>query len=367
MNGRRLGLALRAAVATTLVAATLELLFLLAYDPAQPYREFLALAIWTPLLGGFASFYALGLVGVLERGVRFSVLMALGVLGGFAWVFVATVPVGMWLTWLDTPVWAIWPISSAVGFAYAAPRPGRGVRPDDWAWAAALYGLLGLALFTWEVKLQLPEQMGPELRAWALGAVDPPRPARPTEEPSVPALGDAGAPVEAPCRDPAPPPLPQDPVVLDPSARPEPLGVFTDVRQTEVGGVAHIYGRTLQLWVVDGSLTGALASQAGPAGGPVHRGMLERARLDASSGQLSFEAYFEDGFFARFTGILGDGAVEGTVTIADPGCVGRILSTDRVTLARQESLPPTRGRSSIASLMAGLEAEGAFRRERPPR
>jgi hypothetical protein len=205
------------------------------------------------------------------------------------------------------------------------------VGSDTRAWAAALYGLLGLAVFSWEVKVALPEQRGPAFRTWALGAVDPPRP---TRERAVPPLGNAGAPIEPRCRDPAPSPLPFDPNVLDPSERAEPLGVFTDVREIVTRGVPHAYGRTLRLWSVGGSLTGTLTSRAGPASEPGHLGKLDRARLDPSSGELTFDAFFDDGFFARFGGVLSDDEVRGVLVTADAECVRRVLSTDSVVLRK---------------------------------
>lgn len=94
--------------------------------------------------------------------------------------------------------------------------------------------------------------------------------------------------------------------------------------------------------------------------------MLERATLNARSGELTFAAYFEDGFFARFTGVLLADAAEGVLTTADSGCTGRILSTDTVVLQKQRSLTLTNGGPPFRTLITRLLEGGAFQRERPP-
>lgn len=363
---RHVTMALRAGGATVLFAVALELLWFLIYGLPRPEHEFVSLAIWTPLLGVFLAFYALLLGGLLERGPRFAVAMALGAAGGITWLIVASVQKGLWIAWLDTPVFAIWPLAAALGVAAVAPRPGRRIRVEKRPWRSVGFGLAGLAVFTLALKTVPPSWLGPELRHYTLGTIPTPPPSSTrtaTAQQPTPELGSGDAPLTLSCRDPAPRPLPLDPVVVDSSSVARPVGEFTDRRERELGGRRHVYGRTLTLWSVEGSLTGALESRAGPAEDRGKRAVLEFARLDDVTGSLTFDAYFEDGFVSRFQGFLRDDSVEGVLETMDADCVTRVMATDTVVLRREGG--PAEPPPTFRGLASRLAASGAFRRERP--
>ncbi|MDX1394029.1 MAG: hypothetical protein R3195_06555 [Gemmatimonadota bacterium] len=367
MTRPQVALALRAGGVTVLFAVLLALLWFVLYGLPRPEQEFLALAIWTPLLGIFTVFWTLILAGCLERGRRFLAALVLGAAGGLVWFVAATIPRGLWLAWVDLPVYVIWPLSAALGVAAVAPRRGQGVQDGREAWRPAVVGMTGIATLT--VALKASPWWGPEseLAVRALGAVIArPQPTVTTGDTSSPRPypGAGGAPLIAPCREPAPRPLPLDPIVVDSMSIPRFMGRFSDRREQEVGGARHVYGRTLGLWSVEGSLTGLLESRAGPAAGPVHRAILERARFEEPTGALSFDAYFEDGFVTRFRGVLARGSVDGVLETVDGECLTRVLSTDTVTLKRDPGhMPPAAGRS-FRDVMAEFVASGAYRRER---
>lgn len=363
-----MNLALRAGRVTVLFAIGLVLLWFVLYGVVRPDQELAALLIWTPLLGIFTALWTFTLAGFLERGRRFTVALVLGAVGGLAWFVVATVPRGLWLAWLDLPIYVIWPLAAALGLAAVAPRPGKGARAEQTPWLSALYGVAGLAAFTLLLKVAPVSWLGPDpdLPWNALGAVAGERPSSaptPAAKP-LPELGAGGVPLTVACREPAPRPLPLDPVVVDSSSSARALGSFTDRRELETRGARHVYGRTLTLWSVEGALTGVLELRAGPVEDPENRGMLERARLEERTGTLTFDAYFGDGFVSRFRGALTRGSVDGVLVTLDAGCLSRIIATDTVTLRLEDGSVPPGESPTFRAVAVELAASGAFRRER---
>lgn len=369
MSRRHVTRALAAGGLAVLFAAMLTLLWFVLDDlPVErPEQNLIALAIWTPLLGIFVTLYALALAPILDGGPRFRKALWLGIAGGLGWVFLAAVRGGLWIAWVDVPVVVIWPAAAALGIAGVAPRPGKGTAGETPPWGAVAAGVIGLAAFTLTLKLSPPSFVTPDIRFYALGAVagDPPSIRPPRVDPPMPELGSGGAPFTPWCDEPAPWPLPLDPVVVDSSSIARPLGAFTDLRERELGAGRQAYGRTLVLWSVEGSLTGVLESRAGPIEDGANAAVLELARLDGVTDSLTFDAYFEDGFVSRFRGILTEQSVEGVLATMDSDCMTRIMATDTVALRREAGLMAASDAPTFRTLAYRLVETGAYRRQRP--
>ena len=316
------GLAVEGAGGAVLFAALLSLLSYLGYGAQDPL-ELTRLAVWTAALGGFALLVAFGAAPFLLRMHPLPGRLLIGFGTGLAFTVAARLPLGLTDAALETPVLLVWPVAAALGFAGAGPRERTPAGPRV-HWPFALSGLVLASSLVAAVKAPVPALE----RLYGAAPLE----AAPAAPDDRAILDLRRTPPLVACVDSVAPPPPID-SRIDPTVQRVVVGEFADLRNAPLPGEeGYGYGYELFLWTERGQPRGVLRLTAG--GLNEESGALENGRYDPRTGELRFDAHFNDGFFSRFEGRVQESRVVGVLTTYDSGCVGRSLGNDTLVLGR---------------------------------